>query len=145
MIPKNTATGSEVADRFPINIASWALIISIIAFGFSCWSIQRLPASDSDLNELALVLTTVEILLVIFALFGFWAYKGVVEQQARSIAEVETNKQVKEFMEIHSQRIIRECLDDAELVAQLQSQFVELMIDDSEDADIVDDDPDWEP
>ena len=78
----------------PIAVAS--ILISLVAFGFAVWSIKRVPSTPNDTNELALVLTTVEILLVLFAFFGFWVYKGVVEQQASRVAELEATREAGE-------------------------------------------------
>jgi len=60
-------------------------------------------------------------------------------------AEAEARKTIEQQLSVNGAGMIRECLSDAEVVAQLQLKFKEYGLEDTDDASDVDDDSEWTP
>lgn len=58
---------------------------------------------------------------------------------------LEAGKSVEKHLSENGAALIKECLSDAQVVAQLQLEFKKLGIEDSDDASSVDDDSSWRP
>ncbi|MBQ4827236.1 hypothetical protein J4729_22220 [Leisingera sp. HS039] len=135
----------EHNNNFSYYISGAAFFVAIAAFTFACWSVQTETLNDGQRNEIAIVLTTVEIVIVIAAIFGFWTIRESVARQTRDIAKAEAGEIVTKFLEQNGSDLIKEAFKDTELVSRLEAAFQDSMIDSSADADYVDDDPDWKP
>ncbi|WP_293575620.1 hypothetical protein [Phaeobacter sp.] len=135
----------EHNSKFSYYISGAALIVALAAFAFACWSVQTESLNDEQRNEIAIVLTTIEIVIVVAAIFGFWTIRESVARQTRDVAKIEAGEMVTKFLEQNGSHLIKEAFEDTELVSRLEAAFQDTMIDSSANADYVDDDPDWEP
>lgn len=116
--------------------ALWVLVAGVWLYAFN-------RGGRVATDRLALTLTVLEIFLAVIAVGGFFLFRRDVRDRAAEVAEEATPDAVRAHMEKNGGALIRGCLDDAEVVAQLERKFRELAIDDAEDADLVDQDPDW--
>jgi hypothetical protein len=132
-------------NNLALYISFAALFVSLLSFSFACFSLQADAVDDGKRNDIALALTTLEIVLVIGAIFGFWAIRESVARQTREVAKTEADEIVTKFLEANSANLLKESFEDTELVSRLEAAFQDSMIDSSADADYVDDDPDWNP
>ncbi len=135
--------------------AAWGLFWALQFVWFVCFGLSfNWPAGpiEKQAPYLAISLTVVEIViaaLAIFlafaAIFSYTAFKKEVQLSARETAIEEAGKSVGEHLSVNGAALIKECLSDAQVVAQLQLEFKKLGIEDSDDAGLVDDDSKWRP
>jgi hypothetical protein len=119
-------------------MATFALLVAFLAL---TW--RNTPAEQLD--PLAVSLSILQVFLVFVAVTGFWLLRGVVERQSRETSLDVADKVVQDYMAKHGGALIALCLQDAEVVARLQLRFTEIGIDKSNEADYVDNAPNWRP
>lgn len=95
------------------------------------------------LDIVSLLLAFVGILVAIVGIGGVWYSRREAVGAAQSEAQTVVPDEVQKYMNNDGSSIIRECLDDADIVARLQRKFIELQIEDTDEAFDVDTDPEW--
>lgn len=100
-------------------------------------------AAVGRLDLLAIILTFIGIVAALALLYGWTAFRAhAVEAAVREI-HIQLPIELAAAMDRDGTKYIAEALDDAELLARLQARFTSVLIDDTEEADIVDEEPNW--
>jgi hypothetical protein len=102
-------------------------------------------AQTGRLDFLSAALTVLTVLLGVGGALSYFVLRSDVRARAEEAARDEAGRAVREFLSTNGPKVIREALDDAEVVARLQVEFSKLGLDDTETAALVDDDPRWKP
>ena len=111
----------------------WVSVFFLAVFVFN-------RGGRANTDRLALTLTVLEIFLAVIAVGGFFLFRREVRDRAAEVAQQAAPEAVRAYMDEHGGALVRRCLDDAEVVAQLERRFRELGIDDAEDADLIEQD-----
>lgn len=143
-----------------------ANIVIVIMFSYAVWAygdninilLQRskieMPkdfnaivsaAMIGRLDMVSLVLTTFGILLAFMAFAGFFIFRREAIEIAGEEAKRVAPGALIDYMNEHGTSLIRKCLDDDTLVAQLHSRIEGLGLEDAEDVDDIESDWDWRP
>ena len=144
--------------KFVLNSGSslaWGILWALQFLWFICLGLTfNWPAGPVEENSaiLAISLTTIEVVLAVLAItlalgaiFSYTTFRRDIQLTARETAMFEASKSVDKHLSEHGVNLIRECLSDAQIVAQLQLEFKKLGIEDSDEASSVDVDSDWVP
>lgn len=105
----------------------------------------EIAAQTGRLDFLSATLAIFTAFLAVAAFTSFWIFRSVVKQVSEETAKAEARQAVENYLSEHGRSLIKEALDDAEVVARLQIELRKLGLDDSDEAGVVDDDPDWVP
>ena len=137
------------------NGLAWALLWALQFVWFVCFGLTyNWPSGPIEENSaiLAISLTTVEIVLAVLAIvlafgaiFSYTTFRRDIQLTAQEKATDQAEKSVEAYLARDGATLIKKCLNDAEVVAQLQLEFKKLGIEDSDDASSVDDDSNWRP
>lgn len=142
--------GDDSARKF-----AWGLLWFLQFLWFICFGLSfNWPAGpiDEQAGILAITLTSVELVLAVLAIvlalgavFSYTTFRRDIQLTAQETAEVVAGNSVERHLSEHGADLIKACLSDAQVVAQLQLEFKRLGIEDSDDAVLVDDDSEWRP
>lgn len=105
----------------------------------------EIAAQTGRLDFLSALLAAIALIFTLGGFLGFFLFRSDVKSRAAEVAREAAGSAVKEHMQQNAISLIKAALDDAEVVARLHLEFTKLGLDDSEDADHVDDDPNWVP
>lgn len=108
-------------------------------------SVVEFAAQTGRLDFFSGLLASVAIILTFGGLYGFFVFRSDVKSRAADVAREAASKEVQVYLTANATALIKDALDDAEVVARLHIEFAKLGLDDSEGADNVDTDPDWVP
>lgn len=106
-------------------------------------ALWNLRGGEIELNALAVSITVLEIIIVLMAIFGFWVFRREVISTAEDVASTETPKCVSKYMDEEAYRLVRECLQDDQVVARLAERIHDLGIESAEDAGEIDTQAEW--
>lgn len=134
---------------------AWGLLWGLQFIWFVCFGLTyNWPPGPvaTDAAILAISITTIEIVLAVLAIilaigaiFSYTTFRRDIQLTAQETAMLEAGKSVNKHLSEYGAALIKECLSDAQVVAQLQLEFKKLGIEDSDVADLVDDDSNWRP
>lgn len=99
----------------------------------------------SRLDTISLVLTILTILLGVVALLGYGAVRLQSQAIAREEAARHAKMQAEQFLKENGSLLVANHIENEQIVAKLQQQIRSLGLDKAYDAELVDDDPNWEP
>lgn len=105
----------------------------------------EIAAQTGRLDFLSALLAAIALIFTLGGFLGFFLLRSDVKSRATDVAREATTPAVEDYMTKNAVSLIKAALDDAEVVARLHIEFTKLGLDDSEDADHVDDDPNWVP
>lgn len=108
-------------------------------------TVVEYAAQTGRLDFLSATLTLLTVFLGFGGAISYFVLRSDVRSRAAEAAKDEAGRAVREFLSVNGRELIREALDDAEVVARLQVEFSKLGLDDTETATFVDDDPTWSP
>lgn len=108
-------------------------------------SAVEFAAQTGRLDFLSAVLAAIAFVLTLGGLFGFFVFRSDVKSRAADVARDAAGSAVQAYLAANATLLIKNALDDAEVVARLHIEFAKLGLDDSEGADNVDSDPKWVP
>lgn len=97
------------------------------------------------LDLIAVSLAIIGVVFAVLAIGGFWIFRHEAVSAANATAEQMTPGIVTQYMNDKSSALVGEALSDPQVVAELQRRFVQLRIDDAEDAESIDADLRWTP
>ncbi|WP_170582753.1 hypothetical protein [Ruegeria arenilitoris] len=134
---------------------SWGVLWGLQFIWFVCffmdWNWPAGPIVEQE-SVLAISITTIEVVLAVLAIvlalgaiFSYTTFRRDIQLTATETAMEEARKTIERQLSTNGAQMIRDCLSDAEMVAQLQLKFREYGLEDAEEASEVDSDSAWEP
>lgn len=123
----------------------WLILIGM-AYNWPAGPIEEQSAVLAiSMTAVEIVLAVLAIVLALGAVFSYTTFRRDIQLIAVETAEAEARKTIEQQLSVNGAGMIRECLSDAEVVAQLQLKFKEYGLEDTDDASDVDDDSEWTP
>jgi len=113
--------------------------------GEAAVSAVEFAAQTGRLDFLSALLASLAVILTLGGLYGFFVFRSDVKNRAADVARDAAGTAVQQYLSANAKTLIKEALDDAEVVSRLHIEFAKLGLDDSESADNVDSDPNWVP
>lgn len=108
-------------------------------------SAVEFASQTGRLDFLSALLAAIALIFTLGGFLGFFLFRSDVKSRAAEVARDAAGSAVEAHMAQNAIVLIKAALDDAEVVARLHIEFAKLGLDDSEDADQVDNDPNWVP
>jgi len=155
---KREAAVSEEAElREWRGAAAVAIVVSLVVsflallFSFIAWN-SPAPNAQPGADVLAASLTAIEIVLAVLgvglavaAIIGYGAVRGAAIRSARDEAQRIAPGVLENYMNMHGDKLVEQCLDNTELVSALHRRMTKLGTEESEDAEDIDTEAGWEP
>ena len=100
-------------------------------------------ASVGRLDIVAMVLTFLGVVAAFALIYGWTAFRSVAIDAAKAETKLRLPENLKDLMDLEGDKLVGLALQDAELLAKIQQGFTAVGIDDTDEANEIDDDPSW--